>query len=54
MRAFLGAVVLALLMAVTSGCVYTWYNFDGSSLDSRLAAEESRGTGATASDAANR
>jgi 1,6-anhydro-N-acetylmuramate kinase len=31
MRTFLGAVVLALLMAVTAGCIYTWFDYDGNS-----------------------
>jgi hypothetical protein len=33
MRAFLRVVILALLMAVTAGCVYTWFSYDGSSPD---------------------
>jgi hypothetical protein len=36
MRAFLRAVVLALLMAMTAGCAYTWFDHDASSPDPQL------------------
>jgi hypothetical protein len=47
MRAFLGALVLALLMAVTAGCVYTWFNYDGSTPNPAVACKGSYGAGFT-------
>jgi hypothetical protein len=37
MRTLLRAIALALLMAMTSGCVWTWYNYDNSSPDPQVA-----------------